>query len=332
MSKKRITIIGTGCLGASLGLTLQEVIGDEVELVGHDKDPETSQQAKQLGAVDRVSFNLDRALQGAQIVIIAVPLAEMRGLLADMGRLLPADAELIITDTAPLKVPVLEWADELLPAGAHFIGGDPFPAPGQGGVEWARQHGVEHARADLLEDAVYTITARPADDDDAVKAVDNLARHAGAQVLYTTPLEHDVARLFTTALPELAATALLQATTSNPGWKDIRQAAGAEYAAATAPAAVDAASASLMALLGGETMLRGLDGLIEQLTALRALLAAQDEAEVNATLQAAAASREQWLSASRERDWLPQPAMPQMPGAFQQLGQLFFGRRKPLDR
>ncbi|MEA3309799.1 MAG: prephenate dehydrogenase/arogenate dehydrogenase family protein, partial [Chloroflexota bacterium] len=236
MTKRRITIIGTGFIGASLGLTLQAVVGDEVEIIGHDKYPEISQQAKQLGAVDRVSFNLDLALQGAGIVIIAVPLAEMRGVLVDMGRLLAPDAELIVTDTAPLKVPVLRWADELLPPGARFVGGDLFLAPEKGETEWLRLQGVEHARAELLEDAVYAITARPDDDADAIKAVDNLARHAGAQVLYTTPLEHDVARLFTTALPELAATALLQTTTENPGWNDIRQAAGYEYAAATAPA------------------------------------------------------------------------------------------------
>ncbi len=327
MTKRRITIIGTGFIGASLGLTLQAVVGDEVEIVGHDKYPEISQQAQNMGAVDRVSFNLDLALQDTGIVIIAVPLAEMRGVLADMGRLLAPDAELIVTDTAPLKVPVLAWADELLPPGAHFIGGDLFLAPGKDEPEWRRLRGVEHARADLLKDAVYAITARSEDDAGAVKAVDNLARHAGAQVRYTTPLEHDVARLLTTALPELAATALLQTTTENPGWGDIRQAAGYEYAAATAPAAVDAASASLMALQGGETLLRGLDGMIARLTNLRALLAAGDTEGVNSSLQATATAREEWLTASRERNWHPQPQMVEVPGAFQQLGQLFFGQR-----
>ncbi|MEA3309577.1 MAG: hypothetical protein U9Q70_08725, partial [Chloroflexota bacterium] len=167
----------------------------------------------------------------------------------------------------------------------------------------------------------------PDDDADAIKAVDNLARHAGAQVLYTTPLEHDVARLFTTALPELVATALLQTTTENPGWGDIRKAAGYEYAAATAPAAVDAASASLMALQGGETLLRGLDGMIARLTNLRARLAEGDEDGINAILQATAVARDEWLTASRERLWRPQSQMAEVPGAFQQLGQLFFGKR-----
>lgn len=328
MTKRRITIIGTGCIGASLGLTLRAVVGDEVEIIGHDKYPEISQQAKNMGAVDRVSFNLDLALQDARIVIIAVPLAEMRGVLADMGRLLAPDAELIVTDTAPLKVPVLEWAGELLPPGAHFIGGDLFLAPGEDEPGWRRLRGVKHARADLLKNALYTITARPEDDADALKAVDNLARHTGAKVLYMTPLEHDVTRLFTTALPKLAAAALLQTTTENPGWGDIRKAAGYEYATSTAPATVDAASASLMALQGGETLLRGLDGMIARLTTLRTLLAAGDAEGVNSILQATAAAREEWLTASRERLWHPQPQMAEVPGAFQQLGQLFWGMKK----
>ena len=71
---QRIAIIGTGCIGTSIGLALrQSADADHLEIVGHDRNPGVARQAKKLGAFDRVDFNLDIALNGAKLVILAVP-------------------------------------------------------------------------------------------------------------------------------------------------------------------------------------------------------------------------------------------------------------------
>jgi prephenate dehydrogenase len=69
----QITIIGTGQIGASIGLAL----GEHKDLflrVGHDKDVRVANRAKEMGALDRVDINLPRSVEGAAIIILALPL------------------------------------------------------------------------------------------------------------------------------------------------------------------------------------------------------------------------------------------------------------------
>ena len=73
MAKPIITIIGLGVTGTSLGLALQRSEGN-FEIVGHDKSPEASQQARQLGAVQRAEWNLHRACEGAELIVLATPI------------------------------------------------------------------------------------------------------------------------------------------------------------------------------------------------------------------------------------------------------------------
>ena len=116
--RQRITIIGAGCIGASMGLALrQSEDADLFEVIGHDREYGIAQAGERRGAFHSAKLNLDMALRDAKLIILAVPLAEMESTLADVGRLLPADTGAIVTDTAPLKAPVLAWAQELLPAG-----------------------------------------------------------------------------------------------------------------------------------------------------------------------------------------------------------------------
>ena len=78
---------------------------DTLEVVGHDLVLGVARKAQKSGAFDRVEFNLDMALDHARLVILAVPLAALREVLADVGRLLEPESGVVLTDTAPLKVP-----------------------------------------------------------------------------------------------------------------------------------------------------------------------------------------------------------------------------------
>jgi len=75
-SRQRITVIGTGCFGASIGLAIRRSKDAEhLEIVGHDREHGIARQAKKLGASDDVHFNLDMALRGAQAVVTVHNLA-----------------------------------------------------------------------------------------------------------------------------------------------------------------------------------------------------------------------------------------------------------------
>ena len=73
----QITIVGLGQIGSSIGLALKAHEVD-AQRVGHDKDPQAAKESQRIGAVDDVKYNLPASVREAKIVILALPLAEVR--------------------------------------------------------------------------------------------------------------------------------------------------------------------------------------------------------------------------------------------------------------
>lgn len=314
-SRQRITVVGTGCVGASVGLAIRNSKdADHLEIVGHDRDHGIARQAKKLGAFDQVSFNLDLALRGAQLVVIAVPLAEAREALQDVGGLLDPGSGVVVTDIGGLKVPSIAWAAQALPEGVHYVGGNAFLAPGAEG--WEPLEGLLSAGIELFRDAVYAIA--PGDDvhPGAVRTVANLALTLGARPLYMAPAEHDAVLAMTTTVPALLGTALFEAISAIPGWAEVRRAAGREFATATAAASGDVPSLRMAGLLGCEATLLGLDATIAQLQAVRDLVAEGEAEGFDARLTAVFAARARWMLETKSRTW-------QMTAQTVDLGNLF---------
>ena len=127
----QITIIGMGQIGTSIGLALAEH-KDLVLRVGHDKELRVANHAKQMGALDKVDINIPHAVEEAGIVVLALPLDQVRRTLEVVGQCMKQDAVLI--DTSPVKQTVLGWAKELLPAGSTLCwagAGDQSCPPGR---------------------------------------------------------------------------------------------------------------------------------------------------------------------------------------------------------
>ncbi len=301
-----IAIIGLGCIGTSLGLALRaSADAEHLEIIGVDIDPGTARKAQKAGAVDRVEYNLDLALRKARLVVLAVPLAALRETLESVGHLLEPDSGVVVTDIAPLKGPVREWAAASLPAGVYYVGGNLFLAPGAGG--WEPLHGQESAQAALLRDAMYVITATHEEHSSAVKAVANLARVIGATPLFMDPVEHDAVQAMMQGLPALLSTALLQAALGMPGWAEMRKAADRSFATATAAAEGDPISRRMMMLLGRETLLRGLAAVEAETAKLRATLETSSAEELETAFKAASEARGQWVAESKLRAWEVEP-------------------------
>lgn len=322
----RVTIIGLGCVGASIGLALREHV-PELEVVGHDAEPEHARRAARMGAVSRTDWNLPAACEGARLIILALPLPAVRETLEVLGPHLEEGC--VVTDTATLKVPVLEWARKHLPAGIRFISGTPFPGPA---AEGTLPVGTEAARADLFEDGFYCITPAHDTDPGAVTALLDLIRVLGARPLFLEPLEFDGLQAGVGDLPALIATALLRATVGSPGWMDMRKVAGAGFVAATEPAASDPTALRTAALLNRENLLRRLDMFLAELDRIRQWLVDQDEEALEAAYEGAAAGRTRWLEDRAAGTWGELPEVGEVPSAADQFGQLLFGglfRRRP---
>jgi prephenate dehydrogenase len=329
-AKQRITIVGTGCIGSSIGLAIRRSRdADHLEVVGHDKNPSRARRAQKQEALDRAALNLGNALDGAQLVILAVPLAALREVLADVGRFLPEGSGIVVTDTGPLKVPAIRWAEDLLPAGVHYVGGDPFLAPGIEG--WEPLRGLVSASEHLFEKAVYAVTARAEDHPSAVRTVTNLALTLNATPLFMDPIEHDALRTLTSAVPNLIGTALFRAAAEAPGWQEGRKAATRDFATATAAASGDIPSRRMMALLNRSTVLRGLDAVEAQIQALRRLVDEGDAEALESQLAATAEGRIHWITESTTRNWQDKAQSIQKASLFERtlqalLGESFSGK------
>ncbi len=319
----QITIIGLGQIGASIGLALQEK-QSSLRRVGFDKDPAVARAAESLGAVNQIK-GLEAAVREADIVLLAVPLNAMRETLKRIGPALKEDA--LVMDTAPLKNPVMKWAQELIPIGRFYLGLVPaLTADSLAETET----GLKAARPDLFKRTVMVLDVPDGTPEPVLQLAVNFAKLLGAKPMLTDLTESD--GLMTTAhiLPQLAAAALLNATVDQPGWAEVRKLAGRPFVGVTGGMAYydDPASLKLAALANPATVAHALDGVIAALQGLRDEVYAADEEGVGEYLARAFQARESWLNERGAAAWLSEGGEPaDLPDVGEQVMQMFFGSR-----
>jgi prephenate dehydrogenase len=275
--KKRIAIIGTGLIGGSLGLALKAARLPGLEIIGHDSDRSAASQAAKLGAIDRAEHNLQRAVESAGMVIIAVPVLTVREV---MRQIAPHMTEgVVVTDTTSTKAHVMRWAKESLPEYVHFVGGHPMA-----GKESA---GIANAQATLFQGKAYCVCPAVDASDSAVKSVLGLARLVGAEPLFIDPEEHDIYAGAVSHLPLMVSTALFSMLRASPAWTDMGTMASSGFSDVTRLAAGDAAMSHGIWATNRDALIHWLDRMSEELRRFRDMLKdAHDEALLETFLKA----------------------------------------------
>jgi prephenate dehydrogenase len=273
-----VGIIGLGLIGGSIGLALKRQRDKANALayavIGYDSNPNRLAQAEQLQVVDQTSDNLIEVAQQAQMLLIATPVLAVRQVLAEIAP--HVHAETVITDTASTKAAVLRWAQELLPAGARFLGGHPMA--GDTGS-------LEAARPDLFQGATYCIV--PSLQADAGGQADTAALHAlqdliavlGAHPLLIDAQTHDRCVAAISHLPFIASAALVETAANSPEVSIMRQLASSGFRDASRLAAGDAAMYHSIALTNREAILFWIDAYMAELRAIRQTLQSSQNAE-----------------------------------------------------
>lgn len=312
----RISIVGLGLIGGSLGLALRRA-QVEHELVGYDVDAQAARAAQRRGAVDRAVGDLGAAVDGARLVVLATPVLAVRELLAALGPLLAPGC--VVTDTASTKTAVLRWAAELLPDVA-FVGGHPMA-----GKETS---GVAAAEETLFDGAIYCVVPPPDAPPEAVATVADLARAVGAEPYFLSAEEHDSYAAAISHLPFLMATALVSTTSQATSWRDMAALAASGFRDASRLAAGDPVMYRDICATNREAILHWLDRYVDALGGLRALVA-EGGGELEAAFEQARKARQDWERRKRERG---QEAAGPSPRFGERLGHLFLGgldRRAP---
>jgi prephenate dehydrogenase len=268
---------------------------------------------------------LKGAVKDASIVLLCLPLREMRETLARIGPLLIEGA--VVFDTSPVKSPVMQWVKDSIPAGRYYVG--LVPSVGTSALATV-EGGIKAAQADLFRRTIMVITAPPGTPAEVEQLAVNLARLLGAKAMLTDPTESDGIMTTAHTLPQLAATALVEACLAEPGWVEARKVAGRPFAGVTGGAAYydDPNSLGIAALANRAVVVHALDALMASLRGLRDDIDRGDEDSVSERLAHGLAGREQWLDQRGAAAWLNEGGEPaELPGLGEQVMQMLFGSR-----
>jgi prephenate dehydrogenase len=322
-----ITIIGLGQIGASIGLAFADKQTD-VCRVGHDKDPETAKLAKKQGAVDDIKYNLPASVENAAVVILCLPLDQIRPTLEIIAQDLKEGA--VVIDVSPAKRLLANWVKDILPTGRYYVGVTPALNP-------AYLHDIESgigaAHADLFNGATLLLDMPLDMPEQAVNLASNLTHALGAKPIFSDSTEADGMMASVHLLPQLAAAALLNSTLEQPGWQETRKIASKPYALATA-ALSDADALREAVLSNKENTLRVLDAFITSLTNLREAIADNNNTDLlGKRLKSAHTGRINWWNGRARGDWKDANDIKvEMPTFGSQIKQTFLGNQKKSPR
>jgi prephenate dehydrogenase len=194
----RVAILGTGLIGASVGLALRE---QGWVSVGWDPSSEAMETAAERHATEAAKSASD-AVAGADLVVLAGPLH------ANLATLATLETDALVTDVTSVKEPMVGAARN----GVRFVGGHPMAG---------REHaGPEAASPALFRGAPWVIC----DDDASAEDVDRLAsivRSTGANPIVMSATRHDQVVASVSHLPHLLAVALVNVISENPDAADL---------------------------------------------------------------------------------------------------------------
>ena len=320
----QITIIGLGQIGTSVGLALAEE-SERILRLGHDRELGAARRAEKMGALDKVSINLHSAVEDADLVLLALPVDQIKETLEFIREDLKPAA--VVMETGPVKQVVASWAAELLPEERYYVGLSPVLNPI---YLHDTESGADAAHPDLFRDGLVGIVSPPGTPSEAIKLAADLTRLLGATPLFVDPLEMDGLVAATHILPQLIAAGLLNSTIDQPGWQEGRKIAGRSYAEVTAPVMYPSEPSALTtaAMLNRENVMRVLDGTIAALNAIRGDLMNEDEKNLEARLGRAIEGRQVWLKSRLAANWAAEETIAvEAPTASEVFGR-FIGRGK----
>ena len=201
MSKliQRLTIIGVGLIGGSLARALKQADACG-EIVGCGRDTSELQKGIDLGVIDRYETDPAKAVAGADVVLLAVPLGAMRGVMEAIAPALEEGA--ILTDAGSAKASVVADAKAVfcsLPPG--FVPGHP--------IAGTEKSGVEASFSTLYNKRKVILTPVEGGSDEALCKVAQMWRCCGADIVEMSVEHHDLVLAATSHLPHLLAYTLV---------------------------------------------------------------------------------------------------------------------------
>lgn len=288
---EQLGLIGCGLMGGSFALALKRA-GLVKRVVGYSKSPSTTDRARQLGVIDVEAPSALLAVSGADIVLIAVPVAATEATFKAIKHLVTPD--MLVMDVGSTKRDVIDAGRRAL---REQIGSF-VPAHPIAGREVS---GVEHADADLytgkqviLTPIERTLTVQLQQAVDVWSAI-------GCRVVKMSPEAHDAAFAAVSHLPHLLAFALMNAISGQTQGKDYLSLAGPGFRDFSRIAASDAKVWRDIMLANREELLTQTKIFQRNLQALELMISSGNGEALEGLIEQASLTRANWRMAQHQK-------------------------------
>ena len=281
MRWRKVTLIGVGLLGGSLGLALRKR-GLAGEVSGYVRRESSIAECAQVGAVNSASTNLAETVRDAGLIVLCTPLAQMEELARAIVPHLRGGA--LVTDVGSVKAGLIRQLEPIFSsAGAHFIGSHPMAG--------SEKTGVLAARADLFLNAACVVTPTNTSTAEKVAETEELWRAVGGRVMRMSPELHDQFVSRTSHLPHVLAAHLAAYVLENEHPEQAQLCANG-FKDSTRIASGSPEMWRDIALMNRENLVAALEDFTEKLTQFRAIL--ENPAEVEEFFRHAKSLRDDW--------------------------------------
>lgn len=281
---EQLGLIGCGLMGGSFALALKRA-GLVKRVVGYSKSPSTTERARQMGVIDVEAPSALLAVSGADIVLLAVPVAATEATFKAIRHLITGS--MLIMDVGSTKRDVVDSARRALRD--HL--GCFVPCHPITGKEVS---GVEHADAELYTGKQVIITPIERTQVSHLNRASELWQALGSRVLQMSPEAHDATFAAVSHLPHLIAFAAMEAITGQPKGQDFLSLAGPGFRDFSRIAASDPKVWRDVLLANREELLAQSQLFREALDRMEQAIAKGDAEGLESAIERASRTRAHW--------------------------------------
>lgn len=288
---EQLGLIGCGLMGGSFALALKRA-GLVKRVVGYSKSPSTTERARQLGVIDVEAPSALLAASGADIVLLAVPVASTENAFKAIKHLVTP--QMLIMDVGSTKRDVVDAARRSLREQISCF----VPAHPIAGKELS---GVENADADLYYGRQVVLTPIERTNRIQVQQAVDVWAALGCRVLKMTPEAHDAAFAAVSHLPHLIAFAMMNAISGQPMGRDFLSLAGPGFRDFTRIAAAEPSMWRDVLMSNREELLAQSKIFQRNLQALELMISNGNDEALLEQIENASETRANWSMAKQQK-------------------------------
>ncbi len=285
---KQLGLIGCGLMGSSFALALQRA-GLVERVTGFSPSPASTAMALQMGVIDKVAASAALAVEGADLVLLAVPVSATPSSLQAIAQVIHKDT--LVMDVGSTKGDVVLAARNSLGALLPCF----VPAHPICGKELS---GVRNAEAGLYAGKKVILTPLPETEPAQVALARQLWQALGSHVSQMSPEAHDAAYAAVSHLPHLLAFAMMHSLQGQDQGEQYMALAGSGFRDFTRIAASEPAMWRDILLANRDELLAQSHLFQQSLQALEQLITAGDARQLHGAITEASQARTRWAQSS----------------------------------